>query len=185
MEIALYQEDKGFLFHVTCVMHNTRISQRMMDYKIKIDEPEFLEPEEEEKLIEILCEIIKEDKLKVLAINLCADHLHFVISCRPELLSAIAGKLKSKSARVFNIWRGITTPDEESARGHDPLSKRETQNNLWAQKFNRKLIRSEKQFWNVIQYIENNRLKHQLPELPERTIEMIQSVLTDYKNAFK
>lgn len=97
-------------FHVTCVMHNTRTSQRMIEYNVKKGKPEYLSLKEEAKLIEIICQIIKEEKLKILALNLCADHLHFAIVCNPANLTKIVGKLKSKSARAFNIWRGVTKP---------------------------------------------------------------------------
>jgi REP element-mobilizing transposase RayT len=154
----------------------------MIDYQVKINAPEYLEPEEEEKLIEILCEIIRKDKLKVLAFNLCSDHVHFIICCHPKLLPAIVGSLKSKSARLFNIWRGYIIPAEPT--GHAPLSRGETRHSLWARKFNRREIKTYRQFLNTIQYIENNRIKHQLPELPTETIERIQNVLTDYENMF-
>ena len=109
------------LFHVTCVMHNTRVSQRMVDYHVKRGIPENLGLAEEEKLVEILCRFIVEDNLRVLALNVCADHLHFVIASDPEELSNVVGRLKSKSARAFNIWRGVTVA-RHGTRGHAPLS---------------------------------------------------------------
>ena len=41
----------------------------------------------------------------------------------------------------------------------------ETQTQLWTQKFGKKEITSDEQLYNTIQYIENNRVKHGLPEL--------------------
>jgi hypothetical protein len=42
-------------FHVTCVMHNTRTSQRMIEYNVKKGKPEYLSIDEETKLIETYC----------------------------------------------------------------------------------------------------------------------------------
>jgi len=229
---TVFEEEKE-LFHVTCVMHNSRTSQRMIDYNVKVGESEYLTKKEECELIKIIVGIIKEDKLKILSLNLCADHLHFVIACNPDRLNNIVGKLKSISAKEFNIWRGITITQgigrHETplplTRGHAPLTEQhassteqhassteqhassteqhassteqhasptnpnstrgETQNSLWAQKFNRKLIDSENQLMNTLSYIENNRIKHDLPPFPADITALIESILTTYENAFE
>lgn len=210
----------GFIsvFHITCVMHNARVSQRMIDYHVKRGEPEYLSSNEEEKLIEIICKIIKEDNLQILSLNICADHLHFVIECESNKLTTIVGKIKSKSAREFNIWRGITMLEESNIQepkghltmgakevgndeksnktteqetmGHAPLSKDyaplakqkrgKNYNSFWAQKFNRVEIVTDKQLYNVIEYIENNRIKHNLSPLPNRSFKLIKNILVDY-----
>lgn len=189
-------------YHVTCVMHNTRVSKRMIEYNVKRGTPEYLLPNEEDKLFEIIAEHIKENNLKVLALNICADHLHICLVCIPESLTTIVGKLKSMSARAFNIWRGITVPSENNEverytaepRGHAPLAntaplpvplRGKTQNSLWAQKFNRKEIETEQQLWNVINYVTNNRNKHNLPPSSQAILHKIENVLTTYENAFK
>jgi len=194
-------------FHITCVMHNTRTSQRMIEYNVKKGKPEYLSLEEEAKLIEIICRIIKEEKLKILAINLCADHLHFAIVCHPENLTKIVGKLKSKSARAFNIWRGVTIPTMGQAQptantptmgqaqltDHPTLTdpppstiktRGKTQHSLWAQKFHRVEIKTTTQLHNVIEYINNNRIKHQLHPLKPVTINLINSVIISYDDSF-
>jgi REP element-mobilizing transposase RayT len=230
-------------FHVTCVMHNTRTSQRMIDYNVKKGKPEYLSLKEEAKLIEIICQIIKEEKLKILALNLCADHLHFAIVCNPANLTKIVGKLKSKSARAFNIWRGVTIPimghaqptantptmghaqqtvntqtmghapltdyppltdhapltDHSPLTGHAPLTdspaltdtppstiktRGKTQHSLWAQKFHRVEIKTTAQLHNVIEYITNNRIKHQLHPLKPETTNLINSVIISCDDAF-
>jgi REP element-mobilizing transposase RayT len=190
------------MFHVTCVMHNTRTSQRMVDFNVKTGQAEYLSVEEECELIKIIAGIIKDDHLRILSLNLCADHFHFVIACNPEKLTGIVGKLKSISAREFNVWRGITKPQESTpenlTRGHAPLSKPDpgqahendrtrgdTQNSLWAQKFNRKLIDTNDQLNNTLDYIENNRIKHNLPPFPPDISDLILSILTPCEKAFE
>jgi hypothetical protein len=175
-------------FHITCVMHNTRTSQRMIEYNVKKGKPEYLSIDEETKLIEIICQIINEEKLNILALNLCADHLHFAIVCNPENLTKIVGKLKSKSARTFNIWRGVTTPTMGHAQPTENIStiktRGKTQHSLWAQKFHRVEIKTTAQLHNVIEYITNNRIKHQLPPLKPETINLINSIIISRDDAF-
>ncbi len=195
-------------YHITCVMHNTRTSQRMITHNVKKGIPEYLYIEEEQKLLEIICLHIQENKLRILALNVCADHFHFAIVCNPEKLTTIVGKLKAMSARAFNIWRGITETmghaplpkniplheeqtEEEKTRGHAPLPKNtilprgETQNSLWAQKFNRQEIKDEDQLWNILSYIQNNRVKHQLPDLPQETISLMGKTIISYDKAYE
>ena len=173
-------------FHVTCVTHNSRTSQRMIDYNIKKGKSEYIVSKGEIRLIEIICNHIKIETLKILGLNYCADHLHFAIICNPEKLNYIVGKLKSMTAREFNIYRRITTP-QPSTRGHAPLLQERgiTQNSFWAQKFNRVLIESEWQLHNVLEYITHNRIKHGLTKLPPDLEKLITDTLTNYDNAFK
>ncbi|OFX37770.1 MAG: hypothetical protein A2X08_01825 [Bacteroidetes bacterium GWA2_32_17] len=227
---TIEDEEELNMFHITCVMHNTRTSKRMIDNKVKVGKPEYLSLSEENKLIEIIEKIIKDENLEILEFNISADHIHFAIVCPSNKLTAIVGKIKSISAKEFNIWRGITmslakdqtteqtivstdstrghTPDStrrhasdstrghasDSTRGHAPLSSRgdaplytprgETQNSLWAQKFNQVEIKDDNQLRNVLQYIKNNRIKHKLPTLSEESQNRIKSFVTSYNDAF-
>jgi len=118
------QEEKE-IYHVTCVMHNSRVSKRMIEYKVKRGKPEYLAPKEEEALLEILCKIFAENNLTVLQMNLCADHLHFILVCNPNELSQIVGKVKSISARTFNILRGLTSGHANPTSGQAPLQEQQ------------------------------------------------------------
>ncbi|MCX8035077.1 MAG: Eco57I restriction-modification methylase domain-containing protein [Candidatus Dojkabacteria bacterium] len=53
---------------------------------------------------------------------------------------------------------------------------------LWARKFGKALIRSEKHIVNAIEYIQNNHLKHNLPEVDPALYEY---ALTSFDDAFK
>ena len=265
------EQDEKSIYHITCVMHNSRVSQRMIEYKVKRGKPEYLNINEEESLLEILCKIIEENNLTVIEMNLCADHLHFILVCNSNELTKIVGKIKSMSARAFNILRGITMGHADSTSGHAnstmehaplqeeqhahlqeeqhahlqeeqhahlqeekhaPLQEEqhanstsghahlqekqhahlqekqhahlqeekhahllkadislptrgETQNSLWAQKFNRKLIDSNEQLNNTIMYIRNNRIKHNLSPLSKQIQNRIQQVITNTEKALE
>jgi REP element-mobilizing transposase RayT len=178
-------------FHITCVMHNTRTSERMIRYKVEKGQAEYLSINEEEKLTEIIVSIFKEDKLNILAYNICADHVHFLIVCEEEKLSKIIQKIKAKSAREFNIWRDITVTKTSE---HDHLQNENvrlqqqrgiTQNHLWAQKYNCVKIESDKQLWNTIEYIKNNRNKHELLPLSNGAYAIVQSALCTEEYAYR
>lgn len=134
----------------------------MRHFKIYPEHGTFLNLEEEIIITEIIGDIVKQDRLTILAFNICQDHVHLVIACEEEALGNIVQKLKSVSAREFNIWKGVTKP-ETTARGHDPLPKKgKEQNHLWAQKFFSLQIEDETRLINTISYIQHNREKHKL-----------------------
>jgi REP element-mobilizing transposase RayT len=136
-----------YIFHITCVTHNTRISERMKSYRIKPGFAISLSEKEEVLLTKIITSIVTKSKLKILAYNICKDHIHFAIYCEEERLNRIVQNLKSVSSRKFQQRTKIP--------------------HLWAQKFNRKVIDIERQLDDVINYIQMNRYKHNLSENKE------------------
>lgn len=175
----IFQKKNKKLWHVTTATHNSRYSQRMFDNFVKTDSPVWLSDTEEEIVTETIAKIAKEDKLNILAYNICGDHAHLVLVCEENELPKIVQKIKSVSARACNIAMGRTIP-VAGTRGHAPLSgepdtgstgehapqktRGKTQFHLWTQKFGKNEINSGEQLENAIAYIQNNRKKHQLPE---------------------
>lgn len=141
-------------WHVTFVTHDTRTSARMIKYNVRerqangkmhIYRSVYLNEKDGLKVSEIIAEIVLEKEINCLAYNIGVDHVHMLLVCDEEELSEILRKLKGKSAQKFKEYLGI--------------SKEETYN-LWAQKSDKKLILSEEQFQNTLNYIINNRDKH-------------------------
>lgn len=69
-----------------------------------------------------------------------------------------------------------------------------TQAHLWTQKFGKKLITSEEQLYNTIDYIKHNRAKHNLPPLPTKgacslvdtsACSLIDSIVCSLDHAFR
>jgi len=195
---TVFLEKEKKAFHITTATHDSRTSQRMVDYKVRElrdnglnpkAQPIWLEPEDEMLITNTIYEIIKEDELNVMAYNICGDHIHLLLVCEEEEVSKIMQKIKAKTAREVNIAKGatISTTREHTqylTREHAPLSEEngvplskdddaplpnkkrgEKQNSLWTQKFGCKEITDEKQLWNTVEYIQNNRIKHELPPL--------------------
>ncbi len=170
-------------WHITTATHNSRYSQRMFDNFVKLEVPVWLSAEEEEIVTTVVADIVKKDNLNILAYNICSDHMHLALVCVDVELVPIVQKIKSMSARACNIAMGRTIPVATSGtREHAPsaahMQEQEhapahgrgaTQNHLWTQKFGQKKITTEEQLNNTINYIQNNRIKHGLPELGHRS----------------
>ncbi|NOX85501.1 MAG: N-6 DNA methylase, partial [Chlorobi bacterium] len=245
----VFAEKEKKAFHITTATHDSRTSQRMIDYKVRqkrdggtrpYAEPVWLETEDELLITKTVAGIVKDDKLNVLAFNVCGDHMHLLLVCEEEEVSKIVGKIKAVSSRTYNIEKGITVPfaatdaDIDVTRGHVPLSdtlrsdtprsdtlpspspspgvpppeknpetapfseagtaagsqgaekekSTKTYNPLWTQKFGCKEIKDDEQLGNTVEYIQNNRQKHEL----ERSKEMeaiIDGMCCTYEHAFR
>ncbi|VAW24909.1 putative type IIS restriction/modification enzyme, partial [hydrothermal vent metagenome] len=162
-------------WHITTAIHNSRYSQRMFDYHITTDNANWLSENDEIVITEIIAGIVKEDKLNVIEYNICGDHMHLLLVCEEEELTKIAGKIKGKSARLYNSNKGI-----------NPLVRLDGEKSvpLWTQKFGKSKIRNEDYLNNAITYIRNNRIKHELPK-SERIEEIKKEFLCTKEHAFR
>ena len=122
----VFRKKQKRAWHITTATHDSRTSQRMIDYKVRLlrdhgmrpyADPMWLDPMEEKIVTETVAEIVKADQLNVLAYNVCGDHMHLVLVCEEEEVPKIVGKIKSMTARAVNIAMGRTTA------GHAPLSR--------------------------------------------------------------
>jgi REP element-mobilizing transposase RayT len=132
-------------YHVTWSTHNSRVSERMVMYRVRRSEPMVLDDALELEVTGYIARIVKENAMKVLAYNICQDHVHMILVCAEDELSKHVSKLKGKSAFLFKKARGIT----------DPI-------HLWGQKFHAEEIKSEIQLEKTVNYINSNREKHGL-----------------------
>ncbi len=144
----IFKEKEKKPHHITWVTHNSRISQRMINYKVKKGDALWLDDEWELNITKTIAEIIKQDNLNVLAYNICGDHVHLLLVCEDEEVSNIIRKLKGKSSQKLKDYLQI--PKEE-------------QFTLWAQKYSNTYIDTEEKLNNTIAYIQTNREKHGLP----------------------
>jgi len=191
----VFKEKNKKLYHITTAVHDSRTSKRMMDFKVRERRemgtnpyPNIIYFTKEEDLIltEAIAEIVAKDHLKLVAYNICADHMHLLMACDINEVASIMQKIKSITAKRVNDARYITS--DYFTMGHDPLqndhnplqndhnplrNKDKNRKPVWQQKYSApKEIKSEKQLQNTITYIQNNRTKHQLPQ-HEKTIESI------------
>ena len=162
---TVFVEKEKKAFHITTATHDSRTSQRMVDYKVRQlrdnglnpkAQPIWLELEDELLITKTVAEIVKEDELNVMAFNSCGDHMHLLLVCEEEEVTKIVGKIKGKTSRIYNSNKGINPLVQKGEEKSVPL---------WTQKFGCKEITDEKQLWNTVEYIKNNRIKHELPPL--------------------
>ncbi|MEA1878472.1 MAG: transposase, partial [Bacteroidota bacterium] len=119
---SIKQQDKK-AWHITCSTHNSRYSQRMFDNYVKLGAPIWLSEKEELIITNTIAEIVENDKLSILAYNICGDHMHILLVCDNGKLPKIVQKIKSMSARACNIAMGRTIVGSRT-REHAPSSGR-------------------------------------------------------------
>ncbi|MCB0703585.1 MAG: N-6 DNA methylase, partial [Ignavibacteriae bacterium] len=98
----VFPEKQKKAFHITWVTHNSRTSQRMMEYKVSKGNGVWLTDEMEVEITKTIIQIVEEDKLNVMAYNICGDHVHILLVCEEDEIPNIVRKMKSKSAIVCN-----------------------------------------------------------------------------------
>jgi len=181
----IFSEKNKKAWHITTATHNSRYSQRMFDNHVKTTDAIWLDEKDEIIITKTIAEIVKKDNLNVIEYNICGDHMHLLLVCEEDKLTKIVGKLKAVSGKNRNIEKGITT------RGHVPLSasvatteekkienairlsdieeekEKKKYNALWTQKFGKSEIKDENYLNNAIEYIRDNRIKHELPKSKE------------------
>ena len=174
-------------FHIVLTTHNSRTSARMKKYNVRKGPALRLGLEEEIALTRIFGKIIQESGFKCIAYNICIDHVHLILVCSPEKLTAQVQKIKSVSSKEFHR---LNIP-----MGHDPLKHK---GHLWSQKFYRAtldvwelntvtkrpgFIYRDSYLQNAINYIRTNRYKHELIISKELEF-IIQEFVIDEETAF-
>ena len=204
----IFKEKNKKAFHITTAVHDSRTSQLMLDYKVRekrdfgtnpyptinyfTDDDNFI-------ITQTIATIVKEDQLKVLAYNICADHIHLLLVCEEENVSKIVQKIKSVTSKEVHK---ATREKLNSTREHAPLPeitqkiKSKTSKEvhkatnehatkpLWTQKFGCKEIESEIQLTNTIEYIKNNRVKHNLPTINKGVCSLVENMVCSFDAAF-
>ena len=154
----------------------------MRKYNVKKGPSLRLRLHEEIALTRIIGKIIQESGYRCISFNICIDHVHIILVCSPEKLTAQIQKIKSVSSKEFHR---LNIP-----MGHDPLKHK---GHLWSQKFYRAtldvwelntvtrrpgFIYNDSYLQNAMDYIQNNRHKHGLiisEELEQAILDFIMS----------
>lgn len=185
-----------FAYHLTTAIHDSRTSQRMIDYRARERRFDARKPHADvnymstkiEELIAItVSEIVNEEKLNIAAFNLCRDHMHILLVCTDDEVPKIMHKIKGRTARVCNKWiahiKGINPLDAlDDKRTFTKLKDGSTP--FWTQKYGCNPIKSSEHYWNTVNYIEKNKVKHNLPNNPKLQA-IIQCFVKSYEECFK
>ena len=166
-------------YHITWVTHNSRVSERMIEHEAVIKylrinkglqplaQPLEMDEEMEGDVLTLLCDVVKEKGFRVLALNICRDHLHCVLVCEESERDTIVQQMKGKTTFLYKKTHNIS--DEF---------------HLWAQKYHYNLIESEQELSTVMRYVEQNRLKHGLSE-GKGLKPLVQKAITPIERAFE
>lgn len=182
---TIFKEKNKKAFHITTAIHDSRTSQRMIDYKVREKRDMgtnpypnvcYLEPEDEAIITKTISEIVVQHQLNLLQYNICKDHMHLVLVCEEEEVPVLMQQIKGKTARVHNSSKGI-----------NPLVQKENDKAvpLWTQKFGCKEITTPEQLFNTIEYVKHNRIKHELAAHPKATALVIENMLCTQEAAFE
>lgn len=181
-------------FHVVTSLHDSRTSHRMIDYKARerrfygtkpFPEIYYLSGEEEVIIAEIVRDLSKALDWKIAAFNCCRDHIHMLVICSEEEIPKIMHRLKGKTARVCNAHRavkGINPLDATNGR-YTPTVLKDKSTPFWTQKYYCKPIPDLEYYWNTVNYINENRVKHGLPDHPKLK-STIESFVLDFDQCF-
>lgn len=182
----IFKEKNKKAFHITTAVHDSRTSQRMIDFKVREKRDlgtnpypniSYFTEEDEFVITQTIANIVKDDHLNVLAYNICADHIHLLLVCEEENVPIIMQRIKGKTARAHNSNKGI-----------NPLVQKENEKSvpLWTQKFGCKEITAEAHLFTAIDYIKHNRSKHNLPQHSNKGFKpLVESINCSYEHAFR
>ncbi|NJX13945.1 Eco57I restriction-modification methylase domain-containing protein [Tamlana crocina] len=132
---GIFKEKDKKAYHITTALHDSRTSQRMIDYKVREKRdggtnplPNYtkLTPEEELTITNEIIAIAEAKKLNIMAYNVCGDHIHLLLVCEEAEVPKIMQEIKGKTARTVNIARGVTTAKPEAldaTKEHAPSNK--------------------------------------------------------------
>ncbi len=191
-------------FHVVLTTHNSRTSQRMIQYKVQKGAALEFTLEDEFDMTTIMKDIITEKGYNCVAYNICKDHVHLILVCEHTELHNIVKTIKGKSAYLFNrrkLSNGFQpiANDDDYDNGLKPVGiNPSVGGHVWSQKFFRAFLNdwelaelSNKPGWvfndsyltNAINYVRTNRSKHNLPQ-SDKLDALIQSFCKDSDTAY-
>ena len=131
------------LYLVTFVTHNSRVSERMVEYGVKTGPPVILEANERYQVAQNISECIKTHQIPVVGWNVLPDHVHMIIAAESEKeLDEYVRKIKGFGSFALQRSMGIEGQ------------------HIWAQKYHHELIVDQRMLENVYAYVMENHIKH-------------------------
>lgn len=139
-------------YHITWATYGSRISEPVLKYSKRTASAVRLDEVARIIIASALAKKIKEKNYRVLALNVLDDHVHIVLVCEETELSEIIRELKGYSSFEYNRECSL------SSQGEGRKTK------LWAKGSYKKLLETEEQMNNAIEYVNSNHLKHGLSD---------------------
>ena len=149
--------------------YGSRISEEIVRYGNALEHPVILSLKSRQIIADALAEKTKQEKYRVLACNVLADHVHCVLVCTKDQLSDIIHDLKGYSSFTHNRLLKL------SVVGMSVVGKGK-QTKLWAKGSHKQELKTAKHTRNAIDYVWNNHHKHDVEAIDNRQLK--QSVVS-------
>ncbi len=187
---GIFKKQDKKAWHVTFCLYASRAAavrtEGLTPQYLKKKEPGFIAPTypelsiaEQEILAEELYKSSKEYNLNILECNICSDHIHSIIVCQEEELSTLVGKWKGRTAFTYNRRVNPSVEDKPAMYADG------TKEKFWAKSFHPVLIETPEQFENTVNYIRNNRIKHNLPLATDGLTRQLKEIVCTYEHGFR
>ncbi len=137
-------------YHVTWVTHNSRVSERMVQFGVRRGEPFIFKENQRNDVYNYLVGKILKEGYKILALNVLDDHVHCIVVCEENELDEIVRNLKGYSS--YSLSRQLKLSVDSKGR----------QSKIWAKGYSHTYIDTDEHLQNGIIYINENHKKHGL-----------------------
>ena len=138
---------------LTWVTRNSRISERMIKYKISRWDPIIFELERRKFIFDSLKEKLNDEQIKYYALNVLSDHVHLVCTCDIQKISLLIQNLKWYSSFMFSKKYNF------SKKGKWKQTK------IWAQWYSITYLNTQNHLDKAIEYTISNHDKHKLENI--------------------
>ena len=135
---------------ITWVTHNSRMSERMIKFRVKKDEGYFLEDEDRVLIYDLICEKLEDLWIKDFTLNVLSDHVHLVFMVEENDLSKIMKNIKWAVSFKYLKLKWFT-------KSWDWV-----QNKLWAKSFSKTYLDTDENYEKAIKYTLTNHKKHEI-----------------------
>ena len=135
-------------YHITWVTRNSRVSEEIVKFGKKGGVPVLMDEAAQEIVTEAILEKAKMMNIPVMALSVLSDHVHILIACEESELEKVVQELKGYSSFVLGRRLKSSVAGLGRQRKH------------WAKGYSATYIRDDKHLRNVIEYIQNNHIKH-------------------------
>ena len=138
---------------ITWVTYNSRISERMIKYKVNKCEWYFFYKEDRIIIYNLISEKLLEEWIRKFTLNVLSDHIHLVLMYEENNLSEFIRKIKwyvsFKYTRIKKFWESWEW----------------RKNKIWAKWFSKTYLDTDEHLEKAIKYTIDNHNKHEIKNI--------------------
>ena len=134
--------------HMTWVTYSSRVSERMIQYKVRKWEGVFLDVGKRKFIYKLLLWKLQEEEITYYALNVLSDHVHLIACIENNEIEEIVRKLKWFSS--FKISKDFLYSESWVGR----------QNKIWWKWYSLTYLNTQMHLDTAVKYVNDNHLKH-------------------------